>query len=142
MDVVDCIPSPTYMSNVPGWYTLHPVVYDPNTFDPCAYVGTGTIEDLEALFASDPCVCGDVDVKGVEAGVYFCCMDMLQLDMDPLPPLLHDANIGLMSRGTVNMPNSTTTFTGGQFVELQEGFTIIQGSPFEARIAPCADFGN
>jgi len=142
LQVVQCTPTPSFTTDVPGWFTIHPIVYDPNTFDPCAFVGTGSIEDLEALFASDPCICGDVDPKGVELGAYFCCMDMLQIDMNPVPPLLHDANIGLMSKGTVNMPNSTTRFTGGQFVELQPGFTVEPGSPFEAYIAPCADFGN
>lgn len=142
LQVVMCTTAPTFTTDVPGWFTIHPVVYDPATFDPCTFVGTGTIEDLETLFASDPCICGDVDTKGVELGAYFCCMDMLQIDMNPVPPLLHDANIGLMSKGTVNMPNSTTRFTGGQFVELQNGFEIISGSPFEAYIDDCADFGN
>jgi len=142
LQVVGCEPVPTFTTDQPGWFTIHPIVYDPNTFDPCAFAGTGTIEDMQNIFANDPCVCADVDYKGVELGAYFCCMDFLQLDMNPLPPLLHDANIGLMSKGTVNMPNSTTRLTGGQFVELQQGFQIIQGSPVVVEIAPCADYGN
>ncbi len=141
-DVIECGTSSVFVVDVPGWFTIHPVVYDPNTFDPCSYIGTGTIFEMENEFLTDPCVCGDVNIYGVEVGAYFCCLDMLQLDMNPVPPLLHDANIGLMSKGTVNMPSSTTRFSGGQFVELQDGFEIMPGSPFEAFIAPCADFGN
>ena len=140
-DIIDCSDSPNIVVDEPGWFTIHPVVYDPNTFDPCSSIGT-TIFDMEALFASDPCVCGDVDTTGVEQGSYFCCLDMLQVDMDPMPPLLHDANIGLMSKGTVNMPTSTTRLSGGEFVELQAGFKTMLGSNFEAFIAPCAEEGN
>jgi uncharacterized repeat protein (TIGR01451 family) len=140
-DIIDCNDTPNIVVDIPGWFTIHPVVYDPNTFDPCSLIGS-TIADMEALFASDPCVCGDVDPVGVEQGSYFCCLDMLQVDMKPMPPLLHDAAIGLMSKGTVDMPSSTTRLSGGQFVELQEGFESKLGSNFEAFIAPCAEEGN
>ncbi len=140
-DIVDCSDSPNVVVDEPGWFTVHPVVYDPNTFDPCSLIGS-TIFDMEALFASDPCVCGDVDTTGVEQGAYFCCLDMLRVDMDPMPPLLHDAAIGLFSSGTVDMPNSTTRLSGGEFVEMQAGFNTVLGSNFEAFIGPCAETGN
>ncbi len=141
--IVTVGPTSTFIVDVPGWFTIHPIVYDPNVLDLNDFVGNGTtIFDVEDLLANDPCICGDVDRIGVELGAYFCCLDMLQLDMNPVPPLLHDANIGLLSKGTVNMPSSATFFTGGQFVEMQAGFEVIQGSVFEASIAPCSDIGN
>ncbi len=141
-DVVDCSPTPNFTVSIPGWFTIHPLVYDPNTFDPCTFIGVGTIADIENLFATDMCVCGDVDPQGVEVGAYFCCNDMLQLDMNPIPPLLHDARISLHSAGTVDMPTSTTRFSGGQFVEMEPGFKIMPNSRFEAFIGPCSDVGN
>lgn len=136
-------PTSTFVVDIPGWFTIHPIVYNPDVLDLNTFADNGlTIFDVEDLLANDPCLCGDVDKIGVELGSYFCCLDMLQIDMNPVPPLLHDANIGLMSKGTVNMPSSATYFTGGQFVEMQSGFEVIQGSVFEASIAPCAETGN
>ena len=134
-------PTPTFIVDVPGWFTIHPIVYDPNTLD-LNSLTSSTIFEIEDLLANDPCICGDVDKVGVELGSYFCCLDMLQMDMNPIPPLLTDAAIGIRSKGTVNMPNSATYFTGGQFVEMQAGFEVIQGSTYVASIAPCAEEGN
>jgi hypothetical protein len=134
-------PSPLFVVNVPGLFTIHPIVYDPNTLDLNSVVGS-TIFILEDSLMNDPCVYGDVDIIGVEMGSYFCCLDFLQMDMNPIPPLLTDAAIGIRSKGTVNMPFSATFFTGGQFVELEKGFEVIMGSTFQAAIDDCAETGN
>ena len=141
-DVFDCSPTPNFVVSDPGWFTIHPLVYDPNTFDPCSLIGTGTIFDIESLFLNDPCICGDVDLQGVEVGAYFCCIDNLQIDLDPIPPLLHDAAITLKSKGTVDMPSAATRFSAGTSVEMEEGFLVMPNSIFEAFIGPCSDIGN